>query len=451
MGIRTRKTVLRILTGLLVVITVALAVRAVFNYSLGRKLDAAIKQAKADGIPVSNRDLAPACSEQDNGAPLWKAAEALLAMPKGPERVSAIRGVESLFDGSPLDALPQSPAAAWIAKNQRALWLIVEASSMKCFRFNSPRTLLLNRNYPDPTKLLQAARLIALDCAIKAESGDVNGALDECRRGIRFFTGLLDSDYNFLLMTMVTMHCRKLLTASFNRIAQGRDLETSVLSEWIERLDEDEWRKHYFSGIKGEGVFSLEWGLANVAGVRETLEGQDKLMKGYSRFRNWLIRPLLKFQVIGNLEVSRRLDRLRHLSYHRQMAYFEAQGPKGGALPWYRKPLGQWLPDFRYVFMKEAALEAMMLATKSGLACKVYKNKYGRYPDSLDALVPGILDAVPIDPFTGKPLVYKLTADEVLIYSFGSNETDDGGRQRSETGQLVMEKDDDWAWREKIR
>ena len=348
-------------------------------------------------------------------------------------------------------ALPQSPAAAWIARNQRAIGLIVDASSMKCFRFDSPKNALVEQELPRSYETSPGGEAHRVGQRYSSGVRRRERALDECRRGIRFFTGLLDSDCNFLLMTMVTMHCRKLLTASFNRITQGRDLETSVLSEWIERLDEDEWRKHYFSGIKGEGVFSLEWGLANVAGVRETLEGQDKLTKGYSRFRNWLIRPLLKFQVIGNLEVSRRLDRLRHLSYHRQKAYFEAQGPKGGALPWYRKPLGQWLPDFRYVFMKEAALEAMMLATKSGLACKVYKNKYGRYPDSLDALVPGILDAVPIDPFTGKPLVYKLTADEVLIYSFGSNETDDGGRQRSETGQLVMEKDDDWAWREKIR
>jgi hypothetical protein len=102
--------------------------------------------------------------------------------------------------------------------------------------------------------------------------------------------------------------------------------------------------------------------------------------------------------------------------------------------------------------MKEATLEAMMLATKSGLACKVYRNKYGRYPDSLEALVPEFLNEIPIDPFNEKPLVYRVTGDEVLIYSLGSNEKDDGGRGGIfNITQLVMEKDDDWAWREKIR
>ncbi len=459
MGIKTRKVILRILTVLLIIITVVLAVRAFLNYAMGRKLESALRRAKAEGVPISSRELIPTCSELDNGAPLWKAAEALFIMPKGQERVSAVKAVESLFDGFPIDALPQSAAAAWIAKNRRALWLILEASSMKCFRFNGPEeplpknpgTLLFSRNYPDPTKLLQAARLIALDCLIKAQSGDPDGALEECRRGIRFFTRLLDSDYNFLMTTLVTTHCRKILTASFNRIAQGRDLETPMLSDWIKELDEVEWRKIYFRGLRAEGVFSLEWGLATVAGNRETLEGQFRLTRECSRFHYWLIRPLLKFQVLGNLEVARSLDRLYPLPYFRQKAYFEKQGTKLDNLPWYRRPLGQWMPNYQFAFLKETALEAMMLATKSGLACKIYKNSHGRYPESLEALVPGILNTVPIDPFTEKPLVYRLTSDEVLIYSLGSNERDDGGQGNFNISRLVMEKDDDWAWREKIR
>jgi hypothetical protein len=99
--------------------------------------------------------------------------------------------------------------------------------------------------------------------------------------------------------------------------------------------------------------------------------------------------------------------------------------------------------------MKEATLEAMMLATRTGLACKIYKKKTGRYPENLEALVPGLLPEIPIDPFTGKPLVYKIENGELLIYSLGSNQKDDGGRMGPMT-QLVMEKDDDWTWRERI-
>jgi hypothetical protein len=92
----------------------------------------------------------------------------------------------------------------------------------------------------------------------------------------------------------------------------------------------------------------------------------------------------------------------------------------------------------------------MMLTTRAGLACKIYRSKTGRYPGNIEALVPDILPDIPIDPFTGKPLVYKTENRELLIYSFGSNQKDDGGRMGPMT-QLVMEKDDDWTWREKTR
>jgi hypothetical protein len=105
--------------------------------------------------------------------------------------------------------------------------------------------------------------------------------------------------------------------------------------------------------------------------------------------------------------------------------------------------------NFEGVFMKEATLEAMMLTTKAGLACKIYQKQNSRYPDGLAALVPGVLDAVPIDPFSGQPLIYRLQDGGVIIYSVGSNEKDDGGRGTYMITQLTMEKDDDWAWSEK--
>jgi hypothetical protein len=119
-------------------------------------------------------------------------------------------------------------------------------------------------------------------------------------------------------------------------------------------------------------------------------------------------------------------------------------------VPWYFKPTGLLVPEFPSIFLKEASIEAVMLTAKAGLSCKIYKIKTGRYPGNLEALVPDILSEVPIDPFTGKPLMYKIENGELLIYSLGSNRKDDGGRSSPMT-QLIMEKDDDWAWREKIQ
>ena len=70
------------------------------------------------------------------------------------------------------------------------------------------------------------------------------------------------------------------------------------------------------------------------------------------------------------------------------------------------------------------------------VALERYKAASGDYPVTLDALVPAYLAEVPLDPFTdGKPVTYKLAPDEetaFLLYSFGENETDDGGDERED-------------------
>ena len=70
------------------------------------------------------------------------------------------------------------------------------------------------------------------------------------------------------------------------------------------------------------------------------------------------------------------------------------------------------------------------------VALERYKVAKGNYPATLDELVPAFLEDVPIDLYTGrKTLTYKLAPDEetaCLLYSFGENETDDGGNEKED-------------------
>jgi hypothetical protein len=62
------------------------------------------------------------------------------------------------------------------------------------------------------------------------------------------------------------------------------------------------------------------------------------------------------------------------------------------------------------------------------LAIRLYQDEHGRLPDSLEQLVPEFLAAVPIDTFSGKPIIYRKTDEGWLIYSAGGDGKDDGGR-----------------------
>ncbi|MFH1377734.1 MAG: hypothetical protein ABIH86_03180, partial [Planctomycetota bacterium] len=50
-----------------------------------------------------------------------------------------------------------------------------------------------------------------------------------------------------------------------------------------------------------------------------------------------------------------------------------------------------------------------------GLALEIYRIRNGAYPDSLEALVPDILDSIPVDPFTGDNYKYAKTRDSITI------------------------------------
>lgn len=83
------------------------------------------------------------------------------------------------------------------------------------------------------------------------------------------------------------------------------------------------------------------------------------------------------------------------------------------------------------------------------VACALerYRLAHGEYPQSLDALAPQFIGAIPHDIINGEPLHYRRTEDgKCLLYSVGWNGTDDGGLFPSKENGGTMGKCD-WVWR----
>ncbi len=78
-------------------------------------------------------------------------------------------------------------------------------------------------------------------------------------------------------------------------------------------------------------------------------------------------------------------------------------------------------------FLQREAVELAQIRLMGCVAAiRLYKSRTGRYPDQLSALN---LGEMAIDPFSGKPFVYKVDPQRgFLIYSLGVNRRDDGGR-----------------------
>ncbi|MEM8783743.1 MAG: hypothetical protein AAGE65_12930 [Planctomycetota bacterium] len=63
-----------------------------------------------------------------------------------------------------------------------------------------------------------------------------------------------------------------------------------------------------------------------------------------------------------------------------------------------------------------------------GIALELYRRAEGQWPESLDALVPSYLPAIPDDPFADAPMRYLVHDGRPRVYSVGPDGDDDGGR-----------------------
>src|SRR5262249_55962192 len=70
---------------------------------------------------------------------------------------------------------------------------------------------------------------------------------------------------------------------------------------------------------------------------------------------------------------------------------------------------------------------AYAAAAVVALAAERFHRAEGRWPASVEELSPKWLARVPADPFTGRPLFMRLTADGCVVYSVGADRKDGGG------------------------
>jgi hypothetical protein len=73
-------------------------------------------------------------------------------------------------------------------------------------------------------------------------------------------------------------------------------------------------------------------------------------------------------------------------------------------------------------------VKALLRVGRVMVAVERFRLAHGRWPEVIDALVPRFLEAVPIDPFTGRELILKKLGDGVVIYSLGADQMDNDGK-----------------------
>jgi hypothetical protein len=107
------------------------------------------------------------------------------------------------------------------------------------------------------------------------------------------------------------------------------------------------------------------------------------------------------------------------------------------------------IPNFTKAFQTTAYNQTIVNEAQIACALERYRLAHDEYPETLDALVPQFIQALPQDIIGGQPLHYRRTGDgKFLLYSVGWNETDDGGQEapHNESGWVTDFTKGDWVW-----
>jgi hypothetical protein len=87
-----------------------------------------------------------------------------------------------------------------------------------------------------------------------------------------------------------------------------------------------------------------------------------------------------------------------------------------------RSPRPTWIEERSHT--SELSLRAIQVL----LAIQLFHGDHQRLPQNLSELTPHYLPALPLDPFSGQPFIYRPGAITFELYSVGPDRADDGGR-----------------------
>ncbi|MCK7476509.1 MAG: hypothetical protein M0C28_02210 [Candidatus Moduliflexus flocculans] len=346
--------------------------------------------------------------------------------------------------GKPLDPGDKAALKDVILKNARAFELVAEMGDKPCFLYRDPSRSLTESLLPNASQMIQTTKLMLL-------LGASQRRRRRCRRRGRRARHRLEvhalvAQEGALIAFLVSMADTNLLSKCIGEVCRGRALEDGDLVRLMGVQDPSPWRGRLAAAFHGERVLFVETGTdllkAGLGDLGSVYEGADF----WQKLGLWLLRPLLKKDMRHTLAAFDWLAAQASVPHYRSRDGLKAWDLR--KRPWYGYLSKFFVGNSEAAFMKVAMIEAVMSANRTGLACRLYKSRTGQYPDGLEALVPDLLTEVPIDPFTGKPLVYRREGEGFIVYSLGSNQKDDGGRSTYMITRLVMDKDDDWTWKE---
>jgi hypothetical protein len=285
----------------------------------------------------------------------------------------------------------------------------------------------------------EVANVLAYDILLQAQERDFAQALRSARALLN--TGRALGDEPTLVSQLVRIAIDGLTFSRIERIlAQGEPAPADLLA--LQRAVEQEAEESLlYYGLRGEratfdgfleNVQKGEIPFKDLGSILAISRNMNVLGRGGSpridlqeKLEALTVILTIRSQRAQALHYMNRLVEASRLPPEQQvprLREMESVNPKD--LPLLIRLLG---PASLKVAQAANRIRAQLRSTAVALAAERYRQAHGRWPATLNELVPEYIPAVPFDPFDGKLLKLSKHAQGIVIYSVGVDGIDNGG------------------------
>ena len=321
--------------------------------------------------------------------------------------------------GEPLPEEMKENIWTYLKENKDALDLLHEAAAMEQCRYPidmrmGPATLL-----PHLAPLRHGARLLKLEAILHAEEGRADEAAESVIASLGLARSL--SKEPILISQLVRIACLALTCSSLeyalNRVPLAEE-PLARLSKALVEAEDPEGLTRAFVGERAQGADMF---------TRSGQIGPTFVLPGPA-FLALKTTGLLDADFKHYLEIMNDCVEATRVPVEERQAAFEAVDveKKVRNLPKYCFLTHMLVPALARAETEFTKSFARLRTARAAVAVEQYRLAKGLLPETLEDLTPEYLDAVPLDPFDGKPLRYKKLEKGYVVYSIGEDETDDG-------------------------
>jgi len=419
-----------------IILAVLIVAHVTLNVISGRRLEAELNKLRAQGAPLTLAQAAPPMvPDSQNAAVLYLRAFAQLESRSEQQTVKRFVGPEPLYEWHPSQPRPTlAEVEPIIARHLAAFRLLREASLRPACRFPVNWNDALEVTFRHLPGIRDASCFLAAKAVVDASRGRSGDALDDLAIIVRMGNHL--GAEPTLISQLLRGYGIGDAFRVFPRAMAAAPPDAEQSRAFCDCLAKVDMVGPWVHAMEGERCFGLAVfdqfrhaksgePLIGILGLGEARYYGEPLTATVARFSMryawplarvaWM--PFLNLDEVLFLRRAQTTIELAAKPYRLSLPGQEALEDARGRLPWYGPVSGIATPIYaRATAARDRAIAKIGLM-QAAMALRAYQIGHGSYPASLAELrAPGGW-AIPDDPFSGKPFIYRRQGAGYLIYS----------------------------------